>query len=43
MLKIGDVAPEFTAVAHDGTTVALRDQRGKHVVMWFFPKADTPG
>jgi len=43
MLNAGDIAPGFTAVAHDGTSVTLKDLRGKHVVLWFFPKADTPG
>jgi peroxiredoxin Q/BCP len=42
-LNVGDVAPEFTATAHDGSTVRLADHRGKNVVIWFYPKADTPG
>lgn len=43
MLKAGDVAPDFTAVDHEGRTVKLSDFRGKTVVLWFYPKADTPG
>jgi peroxiredoxin Q/BCP len=43
MLKIGDPAPDFTVPAHDGSTVRLSDFRGKKVVLWFYPKADTPG
>lgn len=43
MLSIGDPAPEFTATAQDGTKVALQDFRGHNVVLWFYPKADTPG
>jgi peroxiredoxin Q/BCP len=43
MLKIGDPAPDFTVKAHDGSTVRLSDYRGKKVVLWFYPKADTPG
>lgn len=43
MLKVGDPAPDFEATAHDGKTVRLRDYRGKKVVLWFYPKADTPG
>jgi peroxiredoxin Q/BCP len=43
MLKVGDPAPDFTATAHTGETVSLQDLRGKHVVLWFYPKADTPG
>jgi peroxiredoxin Q/BCP len=43
MLKAGDVAPDFTATDHEGKTVRLSDLRGKNVVLWFYPKADTPG
>jgi thioredoxin-dependent peroxiredoxin len=43
MLKVGDAAPEFTATAHTGSPVSLRDFRGSKVVLWFYPKADTPG
>ncbi len=43
MLKPGDPAPEFEAVDHEGKPVRLRDLRGKKVVLWFYPKADTPG
>lgn len=41
--KVGDVAPDFTLPAHDGSTVSLSGLRGKTVVLWFYPKADTPG
>ena len=43
MLNVGDPAPDFEAVDHEGRTVRLRDLRGKKVVLWFYPKADTPG
>jgi peroxiredoxin Q/BCP len=43
MLETGSVAPEFTLTADDGTTVSLSDFRGKKVVLYFYPKADTPG
>jgi peroxiredoxin Q/BCP len=43
MLQPGDTAPDFEAVDHNGNTVRLRDLRGKKVVLWFYPKADTPG
>ena len=43
MLKAGDPAPDFTATAHDGRTIRLQDLRGKKVLLWFFPKADTHG
>lgn len=43
-LKVGDVAPEFTLPDADGKPVALGDYRGKSpVVIYFYPKADTPG
>ncbi len=43
MLKVGEHAPAFTATAHTGAKVRLSDFRGKTVILWFFPKADTPG
>jgi peroxiredoxin Q/BCP len=43
MLKPGDAAPDFDAPDHQGRTVRLRDLRGRRVVLWFYPKADTPG
>lgn len=42
-LKIGDLAPDFTLSADDGTTVTLSALRGKKVVVYFYPKDDTPG
>ena len=43
MLKVGDPAPDFTATTCDGTGLRLADFRGKKLLLWFFPKADTPG
>ncbi len=43
MLKEGDPAPEFRLPADDGREIALADLRGKLVVLYFFPKASTPG
>jgi thioredoxin-dependent peroxiredoxin len=43
MLNIGDTAPDFTVETHQGKTVSLKDFRGKNLVLWFYPKADTPG
>jgi peroxiredoxin Q/BCP len=43
MLQVGDEAPDFEVQAHDGSTVKLSDYRGKKVILWFYPKADTPG
>ena len=42
-LKVGDPAPEFTLPAEDGRQVSLSDYRGKRVVLYFYPKDDTPG
>ncbi len=43
MLKQGDKAPEFSLPADDGREIALVDLHGKPVVLYFFPKAQTPG
>ncbi len=43
MLHEGDDAPDFEVTAHDGTTVRLADFAGQHVLLWFYPVADTPG
>jgi peroxiredoxin Q/BCP len=43
VLKEGDQAPEFRATADDGKTVSLADYRGKNLVLYFYPKADTTG
>ena len=43
MLKEGDKAPTFTAKDQDGKTVKLADFKGKRVVLYFYPKDDTPG
>ncbi|BAL98569.1 MULTISPECIES: thioredoxin-dependent thiol peroxidase [Caldilinea] len=42
-LQIGDMAPDFTAVTDSGETVSLHDFRGKRVILYFYPKDDTPG
>ena len=39
----GEQAPDFRLPADDGKTYALRDLRGKKVVLYFYPKDDTPG
>ena len=41
--QVGDSAPAFTLSADDGSTVKLSDLRGKWVVLYFYPKDDTPG
>ena len=43
MLEVGDEAPEFEAEDHLGRRVKLSGLRGRKVVLWFYPKADTPG
>jgi len=43
MLKVGDPAPDFTARTGTGEAVSLRSLRGKQVVLYFYPKDDTPG
>jgi peroxiredoxin Q/BCP len=42
-LKVGEKAPEFRLKADDGREVSLEGLRGKHVVLYFFPKVLTPG
>lgn len=42
-LKEGDMAPPFTAATNGGGTVSLSDYRGKNVVLFFYPKDNTPG
>lgn len=43
MLQVGHPAPDFTVSNHLGVSTTLKEFRGKSVVLWFFPKADTPG
>ena len=43
MLEEGQAAPDFTMKTDGGGTVSLKDLRGKKVVLYFYPKDDTPG
>ena len=43
MLNIGDVAPNFTLQDKEGNCVSLSDFKGKQVVLYFYPKDNTPG
>lgn len=43
MLNVGDTAPDFTHLDQDGNEVSLSDFRGSKVLIWFYPKASTPG
>ena len=42
-LKEGDKAPDFTAKDQNGKTISLSDFKGKNVILYFYPKDDTPG
>jgi peroxiredoxin Q/BCP len=43
MLQTGDKAPEFTLTSDDGSEVRLADFRGRRIVLYFYPRAGTPG
>ncbi len=42
-MNINDKVPDFTLLDQNGEKVSLKDFKGKTVVLWFYPKADTPG
>ena len=42
-LKEGDAAPEFSVAASGGGTISLADFRGRNVILYFYPKDNTPG
>ena len=43
MLAVGSKAPDFTLPDQDGNVLSLSELKGQKVVLWFFPKANTPG
>jgi len=43
LLKVGDKAPDFSVPDQDGNNVLLKDYKGKKVILYFYPKDDTPG
>lgn len=43
VLVAGDIAPEFSLENSDGVSISLRDFRGKNVILYFYPKDNTPG
>ena len=43
LLKVGEKAPPFSLMNYNGEEVSLSDFKGKNVMLWFFPKASTPG
>ncbi len=42
-MQVNDKAPEFTLPDQNGKNISLKDFRGKTVILFFYPKADTPG
>ena len=42
-MQVNDKAPDFTLQDENGNEVALKDLRGKTVVLFFYPRASTPG
>jgi thioredoxin-dependent peroxiredoxin len=42
-MELNDKAPDFTSLDQDGEKIALKDFKGKWVVLYFYPRADTPG
>jgi len=42
-LTVGNPAPDFSLSDQDETTRSLKDYLGKWLLVWFYPKADTPG
>lgn len=42
-LQVGDKAPNFSALDQDGNTITLNDYKGKKLIVFFYPKASTPG
>jgi len=43
LLKVGDKAPDFALSNQDGSIVSLKQLKGKKIILWFYPKASTPG
>ena len=43
MLQVGDTAPNFSLMNQDGDIISLESLKGKKVLLWFYPKANTPG
>ena len=42
-IEVNDKAPDFNSLDQDGNKIALKDYKGKWVVLYFYPRADTPG
>ena len=43
LLKVGSIAPNFTLPNQNGDMITLTNLKGKKIVLWFYPKANTPG
>ena len=43
LLQVGQQAPQFSLLNHEGEKISLNDFENKGIVLWFFPKANTPG
>jgi peroxiredoxin Q/BCP len=43
MLEVGNKAPDFSLPSDSGAEISLKDFKGHTLVLYFFPKADTPG
>jgi cytochrome oxidase Cu insertion factor (SCO1/SenC/PrrC family) len=43
LLAVGSPAPDFSVPDQDGTVRTLSEFKGRRVLLWFYPKADTPG
>ncbi len=43
LIEVGAQAPAFSLPNQDGNDVSLADHAGKYVLLWWYPKADTPG
>ena len=42
-LNVGDKAPDFNVINYNGENIALNDFKNSQLIIWFFPKASTPG
>ena len=43
LLKEGDKAPDFNLPNQDGDNISLNHLKGNKIILWFYPKASTPG